>query len=59
LDTRNIVNALRYTELVEFESDEFTLKATRDTEEARRLMEAGFEYVCTAPDEIKLFRKRK
>ena len=49
----------KYTQLVDFEGDEYTSKATRDTEEARQLIENGYEYVCTTLDEIMLFRKRK
>jgi len=43
---------------VEFESNEFTSRVTKSVEGARRLVEAGFEYVC-AMDGYKLFRKRK
>jgi len=46
-------------QLVDFQGDEYTSKAIKDTEEARQLIENGFEYVCTTPDEIMLFRKRK
>ncbi len=59
LGHKNIMNTLKYTQLVDFEGDEYTSKATKDTDEARQLLEAGFEYVCTTPDEIMLFRKRK
>jgi integrase len=59
LGHRSIMNTLKYTQLVDFENDEFTSKATGDTEEARQLVEAGFEYVCTTPGETMLFRKRK
>jgi hypothetical protein len=59
LGHKNIMNKLKYTQLIEFEGDEYTSKATSDSEEACQLVEAGFEYVCTTPDEIILFRKRK
>jgi integrase len=59
LGHKSIMNTLKYTQLVDFENDEFTSKATGDTEEARQLVEAGFEYVCTTPGETMLFRKRK
>jgi len=52
-------DAYKYTQLFDFEGDEYTSKATKNTEEAKQLIEAGFEYVCTTPDEIMLFRKRK
>jgi integrase len=59
LGHKNIMNTLKYTQLCNFENDEWTSKATKNTEEARQLVENGFEYVCTTPDEIMLFRKRK
>ena len=34
------------------------MELTREIIEVRKLVEAGFEYVCTMND-IKLFRKRK
>jgi integrase len=40
-------------------SDEWTCKATRDSVEATKLIEAGFEYVATTPDGLMMFRKRK
>jgi hypothetical protein len=52
-------DAYKYTQLVDFEGDEYTSKATKDTEEARQLIENGYEYVCTTPDEIMICRKRK
>ena len=52
-------DAYKYTQLVDFEGDEYTSKATKDTKQARQLIENGYEYVCTTPDEIMLFRKRK
>jgi integrase len=59
LGHKNIMNTLKYTQLVDFKGDDYTSKATKDSEEARQLIENGFEYVCTTPDEIMLFRKRK
>ncbi len=59
LGHRKIDNTLKYTQLVHFNDDEFTSKTARNTEDARKLLEAGFEYVCTTPEEIMLFRKRK
>jgi len=59
LGHKNIMNTLKYTQLVDFDGDEYTSKATKDAEEAKQIIEAGFEYVCTTPDEIMLFRKRK
>jgi hypothetical protein len=47
-----------YTQLLNFESDEFNSATARTVEEARKLVEAGFEYVCDFSD-VKMFRKRK
>lgn len=38
--------------------DEYVSKVARTIEEARMLVEAGFEYVCEV-EGAKLFRKRK
>jgi integrase len=59
LGHRNIKNTLVYTQLVNFESDEYVCKAARSHEEAAQLVEGGFEYVCTTPEGVMLFRKRK
>lgn len=59
LGHRNIQNTLVYTQLVDFNSDEYVCKAARNYDEASTLVEAGFEYVCTTPEGVMLFRKRK
>jgi hypothetical protein len=60
LGHRNIQNTLIYTQLVNFESNDYHSATAGNTEEAKQLMESGFEYVCTtAPDHLMLFRKRK
>ncbi len=59
LGHRNIKNTLVYTHLVNFESDEYVSKVTKTADETCKLIEAGFEYVCTTPDQLMLFRKRK
>jgi hypothetical protein len=41
-----------------FESDEYSSAVAKSLEEAGRLIEAGFEYVCMYNDYM-LFRKRK
>jgi hypothetical protein len=47
LGHKRIQNTLNYTQLVEFNSqDEYVCKAARTTEEAKELIESGFEYVC-------------
>jgi integrase/recombinase XerD len=59
LGHKQIQNTLIYTQLANFEDDEYISKATSKTEEARQLVEAGFNYVCTTPSDVMLFRKRK
>ncbi len=59
LGHKNINSTLVYTQLVNFESDEYYSATAKTTEEAKQLVEAGFEYVCTTPENIMLFRKRK
>jgi len=59
LGHKNINNTLIYTQLIDFESDEYHSAGACNVEEARKLIEAGFEYVCTTPENIMLFRKRK
>jgi integrase/recombinase XerD len=50
---------LIYTQLVNFnEEDEFYSATAKTVQEAQKLVENGFEYVCDIED-VKLFRKRK
>lgn len=58
LGHKNIQNTLKYTQLVNFEDDEYICKVAKTLEDACALMEAGFEDVCEIRD-AKLFRKRK
>jgi integrase len=58
LGHKNIANTLIYTQLVEFEGDEYCSAVASGLEEAKKLIEAGFEYVCNH-DGLMLFRKRK
>ena len=58
LGHKNIANTLIYTQLVEFESDEFCSAVANNVDEAKKLIEAGFEYVCSH-NETMLFKKRK
>jgi len=58
LGHRSIANTLKYTHLVDWQSDDFVCKAARTVEEASKLIESGFDFV-TQVDEVKLFRKRK
>jgi hypothetical protein len=45
-------------QLINFESDEFHSATAKTVQEAQKLIEAGFEYVCEFSD-VKIFRKRK
>jgi integrase len=58
LGHRNIKNTLVYTQLVNFENDDYHSATAKTIEQAQKLVETGFEYVCTH-DSIMLFRKRK
>lgn len=59
LGHKSIKNTLIYTQLVKgMKDDEFICKVARTVDEARQLIEAGFEYVCDI-NGVKLFRKRK
>lgn len=59
LGHKNIANTLIYTQLVEFEEDDKYCSAiAHNMEEAQKLVEIGFEYVCNHGD-VMLFRKRK
>lgn len=58
LGHKNIKSTLVYTHLIAFENEEFTSKVVKTAEEACKLVEAGFEYICTTPEELMLFRKR-
>jgi len=40
-------------------SDEFTCQIAKDSNEAKILVEAAFDYVCTMPEGVMMFRKRK
>jgi len=58
LGHRNINNTLIYTHLVDFEALEYVSKVATSIEEACKLVDAGFEYVCDV-DGAKIFRKPK
>ncbi len=48
-----------YTHLVNFGSDEYVCKVAKTSEDARALVEGGFDCVATSPDGYMLFRKLK
>ena len=59
LGHKSIANTLIYTQLVDFEDDDKYCTAVADNvEDTRKLLETGFEHVCSHKDEIP-FRKRK
>ena len=55
---RDIKNTLVYTHLVNFGGDEYVCKVARTVDQAKEIIEDGFDYV-TDVDGVKLFRKRK
>jgi len=58
LGHKNIKNTLVYTQLMDFQDDDYVSRVAHTIEEACQLIEAGFEYVCEM-DNIKIFRRRK
>ncbi|MEM3549759.1 MAG: tyrosine-type recombinase/integrase [Candidatus Bathyarchaeia archaeon] len=58
LGHRKIETTLIYTQLINNTNDEYLSAIARTVEEARRLIEEGFEYV-TEMDGVKIFRRRK
>jgi hypothetical protein len=58
LGRKKILNTLLYTQLVNFEIDDFQSATAKSVEEAQKLVKSGFEYVHNF-DDVKLFRKRK
>jgi hypothetical protein len=58
LGHKSIANTLIYTQLVEFEGEEYCSAVANDVDEAKKLIEAGFEYVCNHENSM-IFRKRK
>lgn len=60
LGHRNIKNTLICTQLIKLQKEDDYYSATaKTTKEAKDLVENGFEYVCTTPENMMLFRKRK
>jgi hypothetical protein len=58
LGHKNIKNTLMYTQLVQFKDDDYVCKAAKTLDQAKELVEAGFEFICDI-EGVKLFRKRK
>jgi len=59
LGHKNNKNTQIYTPLIAFESDEYNTGTATKTDEAEKLLQAGFEYACTTTENIMLSRKRK
>lgn len=55
---KKIETTLRYTQLVDFDSEDYTVRTASTVKEACKRLESGFEYV-TDMDHTKIFRKRK
>lgn len=55
---KNIKNTLRYVHLIAFDKEEYHVSVAKTIEEACKLLESGFEFVCDF-ENSKLFRKRK
>ena len=58
LGHKDLRTTLRYTQLIDIEGDEYHSATAKNLNEAKKLIEEGFEYV-TEFDGVKLFRKRK
>ncbi|MCW3986300.1 MAG: hypothetical protein NWE91_07845 [Candidatus Bathyarchaeota archaeon] len=58
LGHKRIESTMLYTQLIDFSEHEYNCKVAENVEEAKKLVEAGFEFV-TDFDAYKLFRKRK
>jgi len=58
LGHKNIKNTLKYTQLVDFGEQDFISKVAWTIEEACKLIEGGFQYVCDF-ENAKIFRKPK
>lgn len=58
LGHKSILNTQLYIQLVSFDSDDYNSAVAQNIEEAQKLVEAGFEFVCDFEGK-KLFRKQK
>jgi integrase len=58
LGHKSINNTMLYTQLISFESDEYASAVAKTLDEARKLVESGFEYVIDV-EGVNLLRKRK
>ncbi len=58
LGHKSVKNTEIYTHLCDFTSEEYYSATAKTIDEARKLIESGFGYVCDM-DGVKLFSKRK
>jgi integrase/recombinase XerD len=58
LGHKSLNNTMLYTQLICFKDDDFTASVAHSEEEACKLIEAGFDFVCDYNGN-KIFRKRK
>jgi integrase len=58
LGHKSIKNTMIYTHLCDFKSEEHYSATAKTVDEARKLIESGFQYVCDMKS-VKLFSKRK
>jgi len=60
LGHKKLENTDMYTQLINFESDEWHVAHSRNLEEESKLIETGFEYVrYSEKDQVAIYRKRK
>ncbi|MEM2567274.1 MAG: hypothetical protein QXH20_02230 [Candidatus Bathyarchaeia archaeon] len=60
LGHKKLENTDFYTQLINFESDEWHVATAQNLEEEKKLIEAGFEFVrYSEKDEVAIYRKRK
>jgi integrase len=58
LGHKSLLNTQLYPHLIDFDSDEYTVQVAENLEEAKKLLEVGYDYI-TEMEGQKLFRKRK
>lgn len=58
LGHRSINSTMVYTHLIDLDAEDYDSAVARTVEEARQLVEQGFEFVCDI-EGAKLFRKNK
>jgi len=58
LGHRSLDNTMKYTQIISFKDDEYSVRIAHTEEEACQLLETGYDYVCDY-ETNKLFRKRK